>query len=151
MQAHSYEQFQRKKEKLIEVKLICLWQDSLQRSPEPNSDSIHSDFTMIRFISDSIQHRPDSIQTQFTSASPVLDSTRNSQKMRNQILIDSESEPILTSLILICINIIVISINLSSQSVKSGLCVALVWHQLSTTAHMVDGRWLTLLLHTHTR
>ena len=65
------------------MSLICLCQDSLQRSLEPNSDSIHLDFTMIRFISDSIQHRPDSIQTQFTSASPVLDSTQNSQKIFN--------------------------------------------------------------------
>ena len=80
------------------MNLICLGQDSLQRSPEPNSDSIHLDFTMLRFNSDSIQHRPDSIQTQFTSASPVLDSTQNSQKVLNWIGIDSESELIHTSL-----------------------------------------------------
>ena len=81
------------------MNLICLGQDSLQRSPEPNSDSIHLDFTMLRFNSDSIQHRPDSIQIQFSSASPVLDSTQNSQKMLNWIGIDSESELIHTSLV----------------------------------------------------
>ena len=82
------------------MNLICLGQDSLQRSPEPNSDSIHLDFTMLRFNSDSIQHRPDSIQTQFTSASSVIDSTRNSQKNAelNWIGIDSESELIHTSM-----------------------------------------------------
>ena len=74
---------------------ICFGQDSWQC----NSDSIHLDFTMLRFDSDSIQHILDSIQTQFTSASSVIDSTQNSQKMLNWIGIDSESELIHTSLL----------------------------------------------------
>ena len=41
---------------------------------------------MLRFNSDSIQHKLDSSQTQFTSASPALDSTQKSQKMLKKIL-----------------------------------------------------------------
>ena len=79
------------------MNLICFGQDSWQC----NSDSIHLDFTMLRFDSDSIQQILDSIQTQFTSASSVIDSTQNSQTMLNWIGIDSESELIHTSMVII--------------------------------------------------
>ena len=46
--------------------LICFGRDSWQCSPGFNPDSIHWNFTILRFNSDSIQHKPDSIQTQFT-------------------------------------------------------------------------------------
>ena len=46
------------------MNLICFSQDSWQCSRGPNSNSIHLDFTVLRFNSDSIQHRPDSVQTQ---------------------------------------------------------------------------------------
>ena len=110
IQANSYEQF--RKEKKVgwiifeEVNLICFGQDSWQF----NSDSIHLDFTMLRFNSDSIQHILDSIQTQFTSASSVSDSTQNSQKMLNWIGIDSESELIHTSLVLLLSHDIVVEL-----------------------------------------
>ena len=68
---YSHEQFRSRKEK---VGWKNFWrgefdyyfgQDSWQCSPGPNSDSIHLDFILLRFNSDSIQHRPDSIQTLF--------------------------------------------------------------------------------------
>ena len=46
----------KKKRKISEeVNLICFGQDSWQCSPGPNSDSIHLDFTVLRFNSNSIQ------------------------------------------------------------------------------------------------
>ena len=57
-----------------EVNLICFGQDSWQCGPGLNSDSIHIDFTMLRFNSDTIQHKlhVDPIQTQFITTSPKL-------------------------------------------------------------------------------
>ena len=83
IQAYRYERFRRRRKfgwlNFWWGDFYLLWLGP-QTTWQFNSDSIHLDFTMLRFDSDSIQHILDSIQTQFTTTSSVIDSTQNSKK-----------------------------------------------------------------------